>query len=102
MSIFLECKEYVKVLEGYGYIKNITMEDVFVELKSQVLAEEEMIALLRWWINYKTKTNVAQVDAYELSRLARICVEDTEQPLSSIRFFLNPSIIPAGNNNSRL
>jgi hypothetical protein len=74
-------------------IEELTFQDVLFELKNRVLAEDELIELLKWWISYGSKgNNINQTEFSQFMQLA--CIGNKYRTLSTIRYFLNPSIIP--------
>src|SRR5205085_11664005 len=76
------------------FISEISLEDLFVELESRILSEEEMISLLKWWIKYCSKNIITEDQIQKFMKLAIIRVKDIDLPLNCISYFINPSIIP--------
>ncbi|GBB83136.1 hypothetical protein RclHR1_00010018 [Rhizophagus clarus] len=92
--IYDQCRRFfTKAKDSLKLIEELTIRDVLFELKSRSLSEEEMVELLKWWISYRSKgDNVDPSDIKLFMQLARI--GDNFQPLNTIHYFLNPSIVP--------
>jgi hypothetical protein len=88
------CIPFFRKAKGLNLIEDLTIKDVLVELKSRTLSTDEMVELLKWWISYRSKENavVSQSDITQFMHLAHI--EKKSRSLSTIRYFLNPGIVP--------
>ncbi|CAG8499425.1 7450_t:CDS:10, partial [Scutellospora calospora] len=95
--IMEQCDVFIKKARNpMNAIKDISLYDVFNELQNRTLSEEDTVALMKWWINYRTKENqqVSELDAQQLLKLAVVCSNDNVIPLNKIQFYLNPTVIP--------
>ncbi|CAG8586335.1 13835_t:CDS:10, partial [Racocetra persica] len=69
-------------------IKEASINDVFEELKNRVLDQDEMIALMKWWIAFCRKQNVETSQHDEFMQLAVVHIENETISLKNIRYFL--------------
>ncbi|GBB83155.1 hypothetical protein RclHR1_00010037 [Rhizophagus clarus] len=84
---------FKKARDTMKLIKELTLQDVFLELSSRTLSEDEMIDLLKWWISYKSKGYIVRsTENTQFMQLARF--GSKSQSLSTIHYFLNPTKIP--------
>ncbi|RIA98330.1 hypothetical protein C1645_140577 [Glomus cerebriforme] len=91
--IFEQCNVFFKKEDIIKLIEELTIKDVLHELRSRILSENEIIELLKWWISYRSKgNNVNAAEFAQFLQLARI--GDNSRPLNTIRYFLNPDIVP--------
>ncbi|GES82823.1 hypothetical protein GLOIN_2v1661590 [Rhizophagus clarus] len=91
--ILEQCDTFFKKAKDTRLIEELTLQDVLIELKNRVLSENELIELLKWWFSYRSKGNaVNQMEFSQFMQLA--CIGDKSRNLSTIRYFLNPSIVP--------
>ncbi|RDB24786.1 hypothetical protein Hypma_008085 [Hypsizygus marmoreus] len=87
-------------LQSRGLIKNITFDDVLQELRSRPLAEDEMVACLKWWKGLmKETTNLQLAPRTQFLNAAVLTMgvpgseEEKNIPLSAIRTFINSRTI---------
>ncbi|CAG8587187.1 9394_t:CDS:10, partial [Dentiscutata erythropus] len=73
-------------------IEQISIYDVFEELKKRTLDVNEMVALMKWWITKDFTITVHN----DLMQLATVNIENKVLHLKSIRHFRNPGIISPG------
>ncbi|CAG8538686.1 7915_t:CDS:10, partial [Acaulospora colombiana] len=94
-----QCDAFIKkTRDTMGLIKDIKINDVFVELQSRALTKEETVALMKWWISYRKKEKSSENELHQLLRSTVIRVKDDEiLPLNKVRYFLNPSVIAPEN-----
>ncbi|RUS35028.1 hypothetical protein BC938DRAFT_476673 [Jimgerdemannia flammicorona] len=90
-EIVEQCGTFLNKWEDVGPLK-MSIKDIFDELRARVLMESEMVFLLRWWINYNASNAVTEHTRSDLLDLA--IINATKVPLSQIRFWLNPKIVP--------
>ncbi|CAG8625260.1 16108_t:CDS:10 [Gigaspora margarita] len=74
-------------------IEKVSLNDVFEELKNRALDQDEMVALMKWWIAFCQKQKVSQLIHDKFMQLAVVYVKNKNLPLKNIRYFLNPGII---------
>ncbi|KAK9702383.1 hypothetical protein K7432_011269 [Basidiobolus ranarum] len=91
VSIYENHKKFMKKLEENGQITQISYKDVLHELEQRPLTEDQMVAMLRWWLKYRMSNAVSED---ELFRQALVTSSDRVTPLASLRWLLNPKIIP--------
>lgn len=98
-EVMAEAGLMVNRIKERGMLDDITLLDVFGELKDRVLTEDEMTECLKWWISLSQAPNF---DISLRSRLLDVAVFTSSAtnlpvPLSSIRTFYDPrrSTIPA-------
>ncbi|KAG0223448.1 hypothetical protein BGW41_005587 [Actinomortierella wolfii] len=93
-QIYNANKKFMDKLESEGHIKHISFTDVLTELEKRTLSEEQMVAMLRWWVDYRTKVQIPQDQMNAFFQLAVVCTDDIVKPLANMRWFLNPKVIP--------
>ncbi|CAJ0746048.1 3665_t:CDS:10, partial [Entrophospora sp. SA101] len=90
-----QCNEFFKKAEkakdSSRSIYEVSIKDIFIELESRALNENEMTSLLKWWINYRYKDKAT---LEKFMKLVTIQVENTKVPLSKISHYLDPNVIP--------
>jgi hypothetical protein len=93
--VYEQCYPFFrKARDTMKLIKELTLQDVFHELSSRTLSEDEMIDLLKWWFSYKSKGSIVRAtESLQFMQLARF--GDNSRSLSTIRYFLNPTVIPS-------
>ncbi|CAG8770308.1 4843_t:CDS:2, partial [Acaulospora morrowiae] len=91
--IMEQCDVFIKkAKENLKIMKEIKINDVFMELQSRALTIEETVALMKWWISYRTKENPSDNDIHQFLRLTIVKLNDNDIfPLSKARYFLNAS-----------
>jgi hypothetical protein len=88
--IFDQCGIFFEKAKEKKLIEGLTLQDVFCELESRELSEDELMKLMKWWISYKKGNSVSSSEITQFMRLARI----GSRALNTIRYVLNPGIIP--------
>ncbi|CAG8699615.1 4190_t:CDS:10, partial [Gigaspora margarita] len=88
-----QCEAFFKKAKDKKLIEEISIDDVFKELKSRILNEDEIIDLIRWWISYCSKQNIPKDQFDQFMKLTIIRVGKFDLPLKNFRYFLNPSKI---------
>ncbi|CAG8452410.1 537_t:CDS:10, partial [Dentiscutata heterogama] len=73
-------------------IEQISINDVFEELKKRTLDVDEMVALMKWWIT----RDFSITDHNNFMQLATVNIENKVLHLKNIRHFQNPGIISPG------
>ncbi|RGB34624.1 hypothetical protein C1646_143658 [Rhizophagus diaphanus] len=93
--IFDQCYTFFKkARDTMKLIKELTLQDVFHELSSRTLSEDEMTDLLKWWISYRSRGSFVRVtEISQFMQLARF--GNNSRSLNTIRYFLNPAVIPS-------
>ncbi|CAI2169488.1 1796_t:CDS:2 [Funneliformis geosporum] len=93
-NIALErCITFFDKARAMGLIRELTFQDVLVELKGRMLCEDEMVNLLKWWICYCSKGNHVS-EKIEFMQFSKIRVGDISRSLRAFDYYLNPGIIP--------
>ncbi|CAG8505139.1 14702_t:CDS:10 [Racocetra fulgida] len=94
--IMEQCDVFIKKARNkMNIIKDISLGDVFNELQSRTLSQEDTVALMKWWIGYRSKeSRVSESDVQQLLKLAVVCINDNVIPLNKIQYWLNPSVVP--------
>jgi hypothetical protein len=90
--IFEQCGTFFKKAKDRNLIKELTFQDVLVELNRRILPEYEMIKLMKWWILYNTKGN--GVNSSEFTQFMQLSRINNFQSLNTFRYYLNIEIIP--------
>ncbi|KAI8803502.1 hypothetical protein BJ742DRAFT_828538 [Cladochytrium replicatum] len=101
-EVMKNCDIFVKHLQTQGWIKPVTLDDVFEELGSRVFTELEMVALMRWWIDFRKRVAVTSTEIEKLLKLAKFTLTPNstlkdkagEWTLSQIKHHFNPKIFP--------
>ncbi|KAF0389336.1 putative hatpase domain protein [Gigaspora margarita] len=90
-----QCDVFIKKAKNkMNIIKDISLGDVFNELQNRTLSQEDTVALMKWWIGYRTKEQVSESDVQQLLKLAVVCIDDNVIPLNKIQYWLNPAVVP--------
>jgi hypothetical protein len=103
--IFQECKESLTKLNEFNLLSPLGINDVLKELDTRSLKPDEMVACMKWWIEYNkgntsipssTRANInSNTSAQFLDAAVMDCGEDKGLlQLSRTRWWLNPKIIP--------
>lgn len=84
----------VRALQSQGLISPITFQDVLSELRQHPLDEQELVACLKWWINFPFSTSSIDMDKMRLELLnaAVLCPSTGDGkvlPLSAVQYFIN-------------
>ncbi|CAG8511335.1 12498_t:CDS:10, partial [Dentiscutata erythropus] len=85
-----QCEAFFKKAKDKKLIEEISINDVFKELKSRILSQEEIVDLIQWWISYCSKQSVPKDQFDQFMKLAIIRVGKSDLSLRNIRHFLNP------------
>jgi len=103
-----ECDDMIKSLKGQKLLAAISIDDVYKELNSRILNQDELIQLMKWWIEYSKRRDLyhSQNELYNFKNLTRIDWKDDapkenggdqrliKSTLAHIKYFVNPKIIP--------
>jgi len=103
-----ECGDMVKSLKDQGLLVAISIEDVYKELNSRILEHDELIQLMKWWIEYSKRGDIyhSQNELYNFKNLTRINWKDNapkenggdqrmiQSTLAHIKYFVNPKTVP--------
>ncbi|KAI6015244.1 hypothetical protein F5J12DRAFT_816858 [Pisolithus orientalis] len=84
----------VRALQSQGMISPITFHDVLSELRKHPLNEEELVACLKWWINFPSTNSTIDMDRMrvELLNATVLCPSAGDGkvlPLSAVQYFIN-------------
>ncbi|KAG9304270.1 hypothetical protein G9A89_019832 [Geosiphon pyriformis] len=95
-NILEQCDPFFKkAKEQMNLIKELDIEDVFVELGDRTLSEIELIALFKWWIDYCTKFGLNENNMRKLLRLTIVSATGGGfTTLEKLHYFLNPKLVP--------
>ncbi|KAJ3107750.1 hypothetical protein HDU97_003420 [Phlyctochytrium planicorne] len=93
------CEELITDLEALGLLKKFDLEDLYVELSKRVLEPTEVVALVKWWLEFRRNNPVSN---QEISKLFQLLVvvdpqDDANAParrLIDLKHYVNPQIIP--------
>ncbi|CAG8454354.1 3405_t:CDS:10 [Acaulospora morrowiae] len=95
--VFDYCTEFfVRAKDVTKQICDATIEDVFLELRSRNMDQDEMADLMQWWILYFTDCGDKEITPFlsNFLLLAAVRVGDSLLPLKNVRYYINPSKIP--------
>ncbi|KAJ3193124.1 hypothetical protein HK101_005381 [Irineochytrium annulatum] len=85
-------------LERRQLIRRVGLEDVFVELNARVLTAPEVVALMKWWLAFKSVHSVSVQETSKLLTLLLIVkpaeAEGKPRRAIDLKHFVNPQIIP--------
>ncbi|KAG6891738.1 hypothetical protein C0992_006158 [Termitomyces sp. T32_za158] len=97
-NILADASTTIGILQSRGLIKSIGFEDVLKELHSRPLAEDEMVACLKWWISVNKEASKFQLAPRKFLEAAVFSLsappgsnDERIIPLSSIRIVTLPS-----------
>ncbi|KAF9088566.1 hypothetical protein BGX23_007256 [Mortierella sp. AD031] len=93
-NIYTGSQKFIDKLEKAGKVQRITFKDVLMELESRTLTEAQMVAMLKWWIDFSSKYVIPDSEVSAFFQLALVCSGDTVKPLSSLKWFVNPKVTP--------
>ncbi|RIA98236.1 hypothetical protein C1645_750373 [Glomus cerebriforme] len=88
-KIILEhCEPFFKKAKDTRLIEVLSFQDVLRELRSRSLSEKtEIIALLKWWISYRSEGNNTNSDGFtQFMQSAIFCIRDKPQALNTIHY----------------
>ncbi|KAJ3027400.1 hypothetical protein HDV00_011219 [Rhizophlyctis rosea] len=88
-----KCTDMVEALKHKG-LRPLGLDDVFRELESRSFNVEEMVAVMRWWIDYRKTQAVSQTELDRFLRSAVVSVGDKTVVLNSIRSHANSKLVP--------
>ena len=91
--MFEQCGSFFKKARDMDLIGDVTLQDVLDELGDRTFSENETIALLKWWIYYRSKgVTISSSEFEQFMKFAHI--GNRFRALNTINYFLNPSVIP--------
>ncbi|KAF9328391.1 hypothetical protein BGZ91_001028 [Linnemannia elongata] len=93
-NVYTGSQKFIDKLEKAGKIQRITFKDVLLELESRTLTEVQMVAMLKWWIDFSSKYVIPDSEVNAFFQLALVCSGDTVKPLASLKWFVNPKVTP--------
>lgn len=93
-NVYTGSQKFIDKLEKAGKIQRITFKDVLLELESRTLTEVQMVAMLKWWIDFSSKYVIPDAEVNAFFQLALVCSGDTVKPLASLKWFVNPKVTP--------
>ncbi|KAG0368111.1 hypothetical protein BGZ54_002634 [Gamsiella multidivaricata] len=93
-SVYTGSQKFIEKLEKAEKVQRISFKDVLKELESRTLTEMQMVAMLKWWIDYSAKYLLPNSDVDAFFQLALVCSGDTVKPLSALKWFVNPRVTP--------
>ncbi|KAF9435865.1 hypothetical protein BGZ76_005362 [Entomortierella beljakovae] len=93
-SVYTGSQKFIEKLEKAGKVQKITFKDILFELESRTLTEQQMVAMLKWWIDNSSKYSLSDSDVNAFFQLALVCSGDTVKPLSALTWFVNPKVTP--------
>lgn len=93
-NVYTGSQKYMDKLEKAGKLHRITFKDVLTELENRTLTEAQMVAMLRWWIDFSSKYVLPDSEVSAFFQLALVCSGDTVKPLSTLKWFVNPKMTP--------
>jgi hypothetical protein len=91
-SVYSGSREFMDKLEKAGKVQRISFGDVVGELKGRTLTKAQMVAMLRWWVNHKSRNGVSNEDIQTLLQTALVHSGDSALPLSTFQWFANPTL----------
>ncbi|CAG8483552.1 3154_t:CDS:10 [Funneliformis caledonium] len=94
--VFEQCKPFFEKAKNIKkIIKDLSFQDVLLELKNRPLFEIEMTALLKWLISYKSKetNNITPEEFAKFMELASFLIEDKIRRLNTIRYVIDSSLL---------
>ncbi|KAF9202020.1 hypothetical protein BGZ49_007791 [Haplosporangium sp. Z 27] len=93
-NVYAGSQKFIDKLEKAGQVQRITFKDVLTELENRTLTESQMVAMLKWWINFSSKYALPDSDVNAFFQLALVCSGDSVKPLSTFKWFVNPKVTP--------
>ncbi|KAK3823349.1 MAG: hypothetical protein J3Q66DRAFT_310181, partial [Benniella sp.] len=94
ISVYLGSREFMNKLEIAGKVQRISFRDVLGELESRTLTRTQMVAMLRWWVDHKSKYIVSDADTKAFLQTALVPSGNSTRPLSTFKWFVNPALGP--------
>eukprot|EP00158_Paraphelidium_tribonemae_P010002 Partr_v1_DN29026_c1_g3_i5_m58732 putative HATPase_c domain protein len=99
-ELVLNARDFIANLAATGIIRLIALSDIVLEVKERMMAEDELVPLLKWWIRLRKNNGSldrGQVDAFMDCVLIPGCgVDKLPIPLREMRFFAGVKLIPPG------
>ncbi|KAG0011532.1 hypothetical protein BGZ80_000622 [Entomortierella chlamydospora] len=93
-SVYTGSQKFIDKLEKAGKVQKISFNDVLRELESRTLTEPQMVAMLKWWIDFSSKYVIPNAEVNAFFQLALVCSGDSVKPLSTLKWFVNPKVVP--------
>ena len=94
ISVYLGSQEFMDKLETAGKVQRISFRDVLGELESRTLTWTQMVAMLRWWVDHKSKYIISDADSKAFLQTALVLSENSTRPLSTFKWFVDPALGP--------
>jgi hypothetical protein len=91
-SVYSGSQEFIGRLEKAGKVQRISFGDVLGELKSRVLTETQMVAMLQWWVDHKSRNRFSDTDIQGFLQAALVHSGNSALPLSTFKWFVNPML----------
>ncbi|CAI2188896.1 2664_t:CDS:2, partial [Funneliformis geosporum] len=88
--VFEYCKSF---FEKAMDIKELSFQDVLIELKNRHLSEIEITALLKWLISYRSENNITHEEFAQFMEFATFLIEDEIRHLNTIRYILDSNLM---------
>src|SRR5690242_550379 len=93
--VFKQCNLSFDMAEAVlKLIEKASINDVFEELKSRNLDQDEMEAVMKWWISYSSKQNNSKLGQEKFLQFAVLRVGTNVLPLKNVHYYLNVKTIP--------
>ncbi|KAF9371790.1 hypothetical protein CPB97_001717, partial [Podila verticillata] len=93
-NVYTGSQKFIEKMEKEGKVQRITFKDVLKELENRTLTETQMVAMLKWWIDFKSKFIIPESDTAAFFQLALVCSGESVKPLSTLKWFVNPKLTP--------
>ncbi|KAF9428175.1 hypothetical protein BGZ94_003181 [Podila epigama] len=93
-DVYKGSQKFIEKMEKAGKVQRITFRDVLTELENRTLTETQMVAMLKWWIEFQSKFVIPDPEISAFFQLALVCSGDSVKPLSSLKWFVNPKLTP--------
>ncbi|KAG0338943.1 hypothetical protein BG000_003116 [Podila horticola] len=93
-NVYTGSLKFIEKMEKAGKVQKITFKDVLTELENRTLTETQMVAMLKWWIDFRSKFIIPDSDTAAFFQLALVCSGESVKPLSSLKWFVNPKLTP--------
>ncbi|KAI8605357.1 hypothetical protein EDD21DRAFT_363843 [Dissophora ornata] len=93
-SVYSGSEKFMDKLERAGKVQRISFKDVLAELEGRALPEPQMVAMLKWWIDYRPRQTLPDADVNAFFQSALVKSGDSIKPLSMLKWFVNPKVTP--------
>ncbi|KAF9330531.1 hypothetical protein BG006_006519 [Podila minutissima] len=93
-NVYTGSQKFIEKMEKAGKVQKITFKDILMELENRTLTETQMVAMLKWWIDFKSKFIIPESDTSAFFQLALVCSGESVKPLSTLKWFVNPKLTP--------